>query len=140
MSTQIIGSPSYVAGGDIVQCGFVKVDPTKDYQVLAAGVGDVAVGIAQRWANFPTFDNQTATPPAAQIGQGVCIYGPGVQCQMLVGAGGCAAGDKLKVGAGSAGVKASAGDKYFARALQASNPNAAANTELVQVVVEFGTA
>lgn len=110
--------PSFTAGGTITPMCFVKSSTTQDNQVLLCGSGDKPIGISQpeqRWAPWAPIQDGNA----AKQGENIRVWTEGEVCWLILGAGGCTAGDYLKPDANGNGVTSSSdGDIYGAQALE----------------------
>lgn len=128
-------TPNFLAGGDIRVMRFVKQDTSADNQVLEADTNERVIGISQEGGREAPLPSVT-TNYAAQSGEPIHVYGPGEQCLLTLGSGGCAAGDRLKSDTDGNGVSiATTGvTKQFAgaRALSAGNAG-----EAIRVLVEI---
>ncbi len=135
MSNLMVGGRSAMAGGPINQTSFIKIDPTRDGQILQCGVGDAPDGISQRFSNAPIFDPATTLPPAAVANQQVGYYIGGVPCQLQAGAVGWTRGQYLKPDANGLGVPVSAsGDIAGARAQTTVNPGEIGQVDHIRYV------
>jgi hypothetical protein len=103
----MISSPkSMYANGTIVHGTFVKLDPTVNNSVIAAGTNDKVHGIAQLGGRIaPTPDVTTSPYNAAQVGDSVMVHTNTMECLLLVGTGGWLAGDELTSASDGSGVK-----------------------------------
>ncbi|MDE2104184.1 MAG: hypothetical protein KGL39_43510 [Patescibacteria group bacterium] len=120
---------SALASGTIQPCTFVKIDTGGNQHVLAAGSGDFPIGISQEGTKQ---SSNYGTTYAAQSGDFVQVHPPGDVCLLVIGSGGCTAGDLLKPDSSGNGVTGTAGtDKTGAVALET-----AAQGEKCLVLVE----
>lgn len=118
------------AGGTIQPSTFVKLSTSADNTVLAAGSGDLPIGIATPSAKLVPAFSQTGE--AADSGDSVTVFGLGEVCLLLAGSGGLTHGDLVKSDSNGAGITASGGDKVGAFCL--SNASAG-NFARVQVAI-----
>jgi len=124
--------PSFKAGGNILPSIFVKISTTADDTVLACVAGDDPFGISQEGVDQPP-GVAGSDGNAGRAGENMKVYGPGSQCLITLGTGGCARGDYLKPAAAGNGVTAStAADKYGAQALEIG----AAGEKILVVVIK----
>lgn len=131
-------SPNFIAGGAIAPCRFVSMtatgatpaDRTVFQATAGAGTeGDGVDGISQEGTR--RFDDATNAAIAADP---ICVHGPGDQCLLELGSGGCTAGALLKSDANGKGIAVTADqDRVGARALEAG----AANTKVLVQVIPF---
>ena len=93
------------ANGTINVSRFVKIDTTDNNSVLECGANEKAFGIAQAGGREAPIPSVTADPvEAANDGDNVQVHTLGAECLLVIGAGGCTAGDYLKSDASGGGV------------------------------------
>lgn len=117
------------AGGDINPSRFVTWSAAANQTVLESNSGDTKlVGItAEHTKNAPQTGGSTLH---AEAGDQARVHFPGEDCLLLIGAGGCTAGDFLKPDADGKGVVAVTGAVAGAQATET-----AAAGELAHVLV-----
>ncbi|VTS00597.1 hypothetical protein [Tuwongella immobilis] len=123
-----------VAGGDIYPARFVRLDPSADGKVLAAGAGGLVWGISQPGTRMPPFDGLD-DGKAAIAGENVRVFGPGEdqRCMLEIGAD-VTRGQLLKSDTNSKGVPVSANnDVYGAVALASGKAG-----DLIEVEIRIG--
>lgn len=127
---------SLKANGNINPCVFITIDVGTDnaaLQCTATTGANQPIGISGQGAESPPIDgaatyHATAGNPVNEW------YGPGAECLLTLGTGGCTRLDLLKPDASGQGVTSSVdGDFYGARALESG-----AAGEKVHVVVICG--
>ena len=96
-------APNFIANGNISVSVFVKQDTSLDNGVIQASTNNAIIGVSQESSNYPPLPS-VGTVYAAQAGQNVKVYGHEQQCLLLIGSGGCTAGDRLKSDSSGAGV------------------------------------
>lgn len=121
-------SETYVAGGSILPCRFVKPDTSQDHACVVAGTNEDAIGISEE--GMRTFDGTYA----AIAGDPLRVFLPPGECLLELG-GTVTAGDDLKsdsVGRGvTAGTTGTARQLVRAKALKSGLVS-----EKIPVVVE----
>lgn len=123
-----------VAGGNIKPNRFIKLSTSANNTALQAGANEAVIGIARQGTKLaPGIDT---TGYLATSGDNVPYFGDGEVTMLVLGSGGCAAGDLLKSDINGAGVaiatSGTTAQEIGARALEAG-----ASGELVRVVVEI---
>lgn len=110
----------FIAGGDINPARFVSLATTANQTVNESNGGDTTViGISTEAAKAAP---QTgASTLAAESGDQVRVHMMGENCLLVIGAGGCTAGDLLVPDADGKGVTATTGQYAFARALETAS-------------------
>jgi hypothetical protein len=126
-------SPTYTADGTIAPCVFVKSVPGKDRRVVQCVQGDAPIGISQEGMKRPPGVLGSDTSVAAEAGDTLEVWGLGNEPQLVLGAGGCNAGDKLGPDGSGNGIVVGAGVAYGARAQM---PGTAG--QKISVIVEYG--
>lgn len=120
---------SGIAGGDVYPMRFVKLSTTADGKVLAAGAGDVTIGISQRGTRRSEYVDTSGK--AAASGEPVQYFDETEECILEAG-GTIAAGDKLKSDSNGKGVATTTDKDWMgAIALQAG-----ASGDLLKVKVQ----
>lgn len=108
-----------VASGTIQPARYVSLDTANSMQLSQTGANGTIFGISGNWSNGVTL-NGSSPPPHATIGQQVVGYIAPTICQLTIGTGGCAVGDKLASDANGQGVvTTTSGVSYGSIALQA---------------------
>lgn len=94
----------FTAGGDVNPSRFVKQSTAADYTVLQATANDPVIGISSEAAKDAPIPN--ASGLAAVAGSPLRVYGSheNEPTKLLIGVGGCAAGDELISDANGKGV------------------------------------
>lgn len=112
-------NPNYISGGNINPKRFVTQQIDADLTVEESNSGDLPVGISgigTKYAPIPEVTNNYH----AESGDPVWVHGLGEEAWLVAGDS-ITAGDLLKPDDDGKGVKASAGDKYGARALTSAD-------------------
>lgn len=112
----------YRASGTIYVSRFVKVSGTNT--IAQAGSGDKVCGVSQQGGMNAPIPSVTDSPViAATSGYDCNVFGPGEECQVEIGSGGCTAGDYLKAGTNGVAVALGNSGKEFmgAQALETRN-------------------
>lgn len=92
------------ASGTIVRARFVRIDPSDNNSVIAAGANTKVFGISQLASRVAPIPEVTTDPPQAAIaGESLQVFGLGQTC-LLEASGAWTAGDWLKSGAAGVGV------------------------------------
>lgn len=98
------------ANGTIRVSRFVKIDPADNNSIKEADANERIFGISHEGARVAPIPEVTTDPgEAAQAGESCRVYYPGDgvdgrTCLLLIGSGGCTAGDYLKSDADGKGV------------------------------------
>jgi hypothetical protein len=94
-----------MARGTISVSSFVKIDTSNNNSVLEAGANAKCFGISQTGgANAPIPSVADDPVTAASDGQTLQVHAVGACTNLLIGTGGCTAGDYLKSDAAGSGV------------------------------------
>lgn len=127
---------NFAAGGVIQPSVFVTI--SGDNQVSQSTNGDMPFGISGPGQKFAPIDyGSSYTPPTegADSGDPLLVFTEGEQCQIILGAGGCTAGNALKPDGAGQGIVAgnTQNDAYGAIALEGGNAG-----DIVKVMVHLG--
>jgi hypothetical protein len=111
--------PNLIAGGNINPASFVKISTAADNTALqAAAATDLLIGVAQEGTHdAPGLTGSSAY--AATAGKPIQIYGVGDTCLLVLGTGGCTAGQFLTSDASGNGVAAASTNIVGAMSLEA---------------------
>lgn len=132
-------SKAYIAGGTIRVSRFVKLKSDDNNVVQEADANEKVIGISQEGGRVAPIPTVTADPvEAAQAGEHLNVHLPGglrKDISLVIGSGGCNAGDRLKSDADGKGVViASTGttiQHYGAIAMAAASENELCPVEIV---------
>lgn len=105
--------PSFVAGGTIEPCRFVKAG-TANHTVLQADAAAVCLGVSGEDAELAPTAASVATAHATS-GDPVTVHPPGAICLLQMGSGGCTRFLPVKSDANGKGVIASSTNPAFFR-------------------------
>lgn len=118
------------AGGDIYPARFTTISTVANNTVLESNSGDTKLfGIStEATKNAPQSGGSSL---AAEANDEIRVYEPGNTCLLMIGSGGCTAGDFLKPDADGKGVTATTGAVAGAQAIETAS---ASELALVRVV------
>ncbi len=125
----------YQASGTLLVSRFAKISGTNT--IAQAGSGEIPCGITQVGGRTAPIPSVTADPvQAALTGEFCDVFGPGEDCLLIIGAGGCTAGNLLKPGTNGVGVAlANSGKEYYgAQALETRSEGEACRVRVLQGV------
>jgi hypothetical protein len=117
---------NFAAGGDIYPCRFVKSSTTAEFTALqTSATTDLIIGVSiESQFQAPTVGN-TDTRAAFVRADGqpmnIGVWPMGSICNLQIGSGGCAVGDKLTSDSTGRGITASSSNIVGAVALQSAN-------------------
>lgn len=95
----------FSANGTIRIARFVKLDTSKNNNVIEGTANAEVIGISKEAGNrAPIPENTTDPPNAAIAGESVEVYQVGEECLLFAGSGGWTAGDRLKSGSAGEGL------------------------------------
>lgn len=123
---------SFMANGNIRPSRFVKQDTTANFKVLEADANERTIGVSNEATREAPISGSSTY--AAIAGQELGVYGPGDECYLEIGSGGCVAGDLLTPDADGKGVINTTDKRWYgARALETASEN-----EFAKVLIEHG--
>lgn len=101
-------APNFMANGNVTVCSFVKADSTSgvNKKVLLCGDNERPIGISCEAGKLPPMSGFVSDPIYAAVqGDPLLVYTLGEPCLLVIGSGGCVAGDRLKSDSSGYGVK-----------------------------------
>ena len=110
---------SFVCGGTVAPCSFVKLSAAADETILQAGAGDPVIGVVQEGMKRPPGLPGSDVAVAGEAGDTVLVFGLGDDCLVQAGAA-ITRGAYVKSDASGFAVAASATDEAAGVALQSA--------------------